>query len=110
PCKLPPGSVAPAAYGADEVQERHRHRFEFNREFDRPLLDNGMKISGETPDAMYVEICELPDHPWFLGCQFHPEFQSRPDRPHPLFRDFFGAAKGTIREGSQRPLPLGESA
>ena len=92
PCKLQPGSVAHAAYSADEVQERHRHRFEFNREFDRPLLEHGMKISGETPDAMYVEICELPDHPWFLGCQFHPEFKSRPLEPHPLFADFIRAS------------------
>ena len=92
PCKLQPGSLAHQAYGQDEVHERHRHRYEFNREFDRPLLDNGMRISGETPDAMYVEICELPGHPWYLGCQFHPEFKSRPLEPHPLFVEFIRAS------------------
>ncbi len=92
PCKLQPGSAAHRAYGQDEVHERHRHRYEFNREFDRALLDHGMRISGETPDKMYVEICELPDHPWYLGCQFHPEFKSRPLEPHPLFTDFVSAA------------------
>jgi CTP synthase len=92
PCKLQPGSLAHEAYGEVEVHERHRHRFEFNREFDRPLLDHGMRTSGETPDGMYVEICELPGHPWHLGCQFHPEFKSRPLEPHPLFVDFIRAS------------------
>ena len=92
PCKLHPGSKAHEAYGQDEVHERHRHRYEFNREFDRALLDHGMRISGETPDKVYVEICELPDHPWYLGCQFHPEFKSRPLEPHPLFTAFVSAS------------------
>ncbi len=92
PCKLQSGSMAQAAYAQDEVHERHRHRYEFNREFDRAVLDHGMRISGETPDKMYVEICELPEHPWYLGCQFHPEFKSRPLEPHPLFSAFVGAS------------------
>src|SRR5262249_32294265 len=77
PCMLQPGSTAHRAYGRLEISERHRHRYEFNREYEEILRANGLSISGETPDKTYVEICELPDHPWFLGCQFHPEFQSR---------------------------------
>jgi CTP synthase len=93
PCNLAPGSFAAEAYGADQVSERHRHRFEFNREFQDILTRHGLRLAGETPDGMYVEICELPDHPWYLGCQFHPEFKSKPLEPHPLFRAFIGAAK-----------------
>ena len=92
PCRTAPNSLAHAAYGAEEVSERHRHRYEFNREYGETIESHGMLISGETPDATYVEICELPGHPWFLGCQFHPEFKSKPLEPHPLFRDFVGAA------------------
>tara|TARA_B100001123_G_scaffold451141_1_gene627572 strand:- start:88996 stop:90654 length:1659 start_codon:yes stop_codon:yes gene_type:complete len=92
PCRIAPDSRAWMAYEKDEVTERHRHRYEFNRKYDEAIQDGGLKISGETPDGTYVEICELPDHPWFLGCQFHPEFKSKPLEPHPLFRDFIGAA------------------
>jgi CTP synthase len=92
PCRLAERSFARAAYGAAEISERHRHRYEFNREFEDVLTANGLRLTGETPDRMYVEICELPDHPWYLGCQFHPEFKSKPLEPHPLFRAFFGAA------------------
>ncbi len=92
PCQLAEGSFARAAYGAAEISERHRHRFEFNREFEQILTQNGLRISGQTPDKTYVEICEIPDHPWFLGCQFHPEFKSKPMEPHPLFTAFLGAA------------------
>ncbi len=91
-CHLEPGSFAHRAYGREEISERHRHRYEFNREYEEPLRAGGLRISGETPDKTYVEICELPDHPWFLGCQFHPEFQSRPLEPHPLFVAFIGAS------------------
>jgi CTP synthase len=90
--KLKPGSFAHRAYGTLEVSERHRHRYEFNREYEEALVANGMSIAGETPDGTYVEIVETGDHPWFLGCQFHPEFKSRPLEPHPLFRAFVGAA------------------
>jgi CTP synthase len=92
PCKLAEGSFAREAYGVEEISERHRHRYEFNREFEAKLKEHGLRLSGETPDGVYVEICELPDHPWFLGCQFHPEFKSRPLEPHPLFKAFVGAA------------------
>ena len=85
PCKLAEGSIARAAYGEAEISERHRHRYEFNREFEATLKEHGLRLAGETPDGVYVEICELADHPWYLGCQFHPEFKSRPLEPHPLF-------------------------
>jgi CTP synthase len=92
PCRLTPGSKAHAAYGGELVFERHRHRYEVNPRFRRKLEDAGMLCSGESPDRTLVEIVELPDHPWFVTGQFHPEFKSRPDRPHPLFRDFVGSA------------------
>ena len=92
PCKLAEGSLAHSAYGATEVHERHRHRYEFNREYEGAITSRGMAITGATPDGLYVEICELPDHPWFLGCQFHPEFKSKPLEPQPLFVSFIGAA------------------
>jgi CTP synthase len=91
-CKLEPGSFAQRAYGQLEISERHRHRYEFNREYEDQLVANGLRISGSTTDGTYVEICEVPDHPWFLGCQFHPEFKSKPLAPHPLFRAFIGAS------------------
>jgi CTP synthase len=93
PCKLEPGSFASKAYGgATEISERHRHRYEFNREYEKTLVAAGLKITGRTPDENYVEIVEAPNHPWFLGCQFHPEFKSKPLEPHPLFAAFIGAA------------------
>nr|WP_276538529.1 CTP synthase [Dehalobacterium formicoaceticum] len=88
PCKLIKGSKAYQAYQREEISERHRHRYEFNNEYRELLESKGLKISGLSPDNRLVEIVELTDHPWFVGCQFHPEFKSRPDRPHPLFRDF----------------------
>jgi CTP synthase len=92
PCNLAEASFAHRAYGARQISERHRHRYEFNRDYERVLKENGLRITGETPDGVYVEICEYPDHPWGLGCQFHPEFKSKPLEPHPLFRAFIGAA------------------
>jgi CTP synthase len=92
PCRLADGSFARAAYGVEDVSERHRHRYEFNREFEKTLTDHGLRLTGQTPDGVYVEICELAGHPWFLGCQFHPEFKSKPLEPHPLFTAFLGAA------------------
>jgi CTP synthase len=106
PCVLTPGSLAANAYGQQVVYERHRHRYEFNNEYREPLKKAGMVMSGLSPEGNLVEICELKDHPWMLGCQFHPEFRSRPGRPHPLFRDFIGVAKDVLREGAQPPLPL----
>jgi CTP synthase len=93
PCILKEGSFAYKAYGSPEISERHRHRFEFNREFEGALTSEGLKITGETRDGTYVEICEIEDHPYFLGCQFHPEFKSKPLEPHPLFSAFVGAAR-----------------
>ena len=92
PCQLASGSFAERAYGAPEISERHRHRYEFNREFEATLSSHGLRLTGQTPDGVYVEICELPGHPWYLGCQFHPEFKSKPLEPHPLFTAFLGAA------------------
>ena len=106
PCQLVQGSRAASAYGQSLVYERHRHRLEFNNEF-RPLLQEaGMIYSGLSPDGRLVELCELANHPWMVSCQFHPEFGSRPGRPHPLFRDFIGVAKDILREGAQPSLPL----
>lgn len=93
PCRLLPGSKAGEAYGTELIHERHRHRYEFNNKFKDVLEKNGMIFSGISPDGSLAEIMELPDHPWFVGCQFHPEFKSRPMRAHPLFRDFIKAAK-----------------
>jgi CTP synthase len=92
PARLKPGSFAHRAYGQLEISERHRHRFEFNRAYEPVLSSHGLDLVGATPDGTYVEIVEIRDHPWFLGCQFHPEFKSRPLDPHPLFKAFIGAA------------------
>jgi CTP synthase len=106
PCKLVDGSHAAAAYGQSLVYERHRHRYEFNNQYREKLEKAGMVCSGISPNGKLVEVCELADHPWMVSCQFHPEFGSRPGRPHPLFRDFIGIAKDVLREGAQPPLPL----
>jgi CTP synthase len=92
PCRLAAGSLAHRAYGCDEISERHRHRYEFNNAYRPPLEEKGLVFCGTSPSGDLVEIVELCDHPWFLGCQFHPEFKSRPMAAHPLFRDFIRAA------------------
>jgi CTP synthase len=92
PCMLQQDSLAATAYGQIEISERHRHRYEFNREYEAILTGAGLRITGTTPDATYVEIVEIPNHPFFLGCQFHPEFKSKPLQPHPLFREFVAAS------------------
>jgi CTP synthase len=92
PCVLEPGSLAGTAYGTTEISERHRHRYEFNREYEAILTGGGLRLTGTTPDGTYVEIVEIPGHPFFLGCQFHPEFKSKPLEPHPIFRDFIAAS------------------
>ena len=101
PCKIIPETKAAEAYGQPLVQERHRHRYEFNNAFRDALGEKGLVYSGMSPDESLVEIVELKDHPWFLGCQFHPEFRSRPMAPHPLFREFIKAAKNqkALRQG-----------
>ncbi len=101
PCQLAPGSLAAKAYGAPDVEERHRHRYEFNNEYREVLAKHGMVFSGLSPDGTLVEVAELADHPWMLGSQFHPELRSRPNRPHPLFTGFLGAAEHVLREGEQ---------
>ena len=92
PCRLRPGSRVAQVYGATEVSERHRHRYEVTNAYRDVLAEYGMRCSGLSPDGSLVEMIELPDHPWFIGCQFHPELKSRPTRPHPLFAGFIGAA------------------
>ena len=93
PCDVKEGTQAHTAYGRADVSERHRHRYEYNNLFRDVMVQKGMTISGSSPDGNLVEIVEISDHPWFVGCQFHPELKSRPGRPHPLFRDFVAAAK-----------------
>ncbi len=104
PCRLMENTKARAAYGCDEVTERHRHRYELNNEFRARFEEAGLTASGTLPDDSLVEICELKDHPWMVGSQFHPEFRSRPNRPHPLFVGFVGAA---LERAQARRLPRG---
>ena len=110
PCKLVPGSKTAEAYGEDLIWERHRHRWEVNNQYREQLARVGLTVSGASPDNRLAEIMELRGHRFFVGVQFHPEFKSRPTRPHPLFRDFIGAAKNVLREGDQRPLPMRQTS
>ena len=102
PCTIDRGTLAARVYGSTEVQERHRHRYEVNNGYRERLEEAGLKLSGRSPDGQLVEIVEIDDHPWFLGCQFHPEFRSRPTSPHPLFKDYVGAAL-TYRDEQRTP-------
>ncbi|HSM90705.1 MAG TPA: CTP synthase [Desulfobacterales bacterium] len=102
PCRLAAGSLARRAYGADEIAERHRHRYEFNNAYLDRMAEKGLVFSGMSPTGDLVEIVELKEHPWFLGCQFHPEFKSKPMAPHPLFRDFIRAALEYSRKKSNK--------
>jgi CTP synthase len=104
---LVPGSRAQEIYGKKEVSERHRHRFEFNNDFREQLEQAGLALSGTSPDGRLVEIVELPNHPHFIGCQFHPEFKSKPNRAHPLFESFVRAAI-VRREGTGRGVHQNE--
>ncbi|MCH8948945.1 MAG: CTP synthase [Chloroflexi bacterium] len=99
PCRLVPGTRAHEAYGVDDIEERHRHRYEFNNAYRDVLAKAGLIASGLSPDGQLVEICEMQDHPFMVGSQFHPEFQSRPLRPHPLFREFIGAVAAYAGHG-----------
>ena len=92
PAKLGPGTRVAAIYGTDQISERHRHRYEFNNTYRQPFEDHGMVFSALSPEGKLVEMIEIPTHPWFVGCQFHPELKSRPTRPHPLFASFVQAA------------------
>ncbi len=106
PCHMVAGTTAARTYGCEVAYERHRHRYELNNQFRRALEDAGLVASGLSADGRLVEIAELRDHPWMLACQFHPEFRSRPEAPHPLFMGFVEAAKSTLLEGAQTSLPL----
>ncbi|GIW19820.1 MAG: hypothetical protein KatS3mg065_0116 [Chloroflexota bacterium] len=108
PARLSPGSKAMAAYGQEVVYERHRHRFEVNNRYRSLLEEHGMLLSGQSPDGRLVEIIELRDHPWFLASQFHPEFRSRPERPHPLFAGFVAAAiaRAGVETGAPTTVPV----
>ena len=116
PCVVSPDSYAFAAYGQKEISERHRHRYEFNNDYKKILTDKGLQITGASPDGRLAEIVEIKDHPWFLGCQFHPEFKSRPTKPHPLFGKFIEAAlkhaKGKSKKSpaKQQNLKQGKQA
>jgi CTP synthase len=110
PCQLEPDSIAGRSYGEIVVDERHRHRFEFNNNYKSILSESGLTFSGVSPDGKLVEIAENKDHLFMLGTQFHPEFLSRPGRPHPLFSSFIEAASSIVRSGTQAPLPLVEIA
>lgn len=103
PCKVAPASMAFKAYGEELIYERHRHRYEVNNAFRDRLAEAGLVISGVSPDGRLVEMIELPDHPWFVASQGHPEFKSRPTRPHPLFRDFVARGTGSSRVIRQVP-------
>ncbi|MBE7467011.1 MAG: CTP synthase [Planctomycetes bacterium] len=105
PCALRDGTKARAAYAAEQVSERHRHRYEFNNQYREQYEHRGMIFSGLSPDGRLVEIVELADHPWFLAVQFHPEFKSTPIQPHPLFRDFIGAALQYAKDHQDAALP-----
>jgi CTP synthase len=101
PCVLEKGSIAAEAYGTTSISERHRHRYEVSNKYREPMAQNGLVLSGTSPDQRLVEMIELRDHPYFVGCQFHPEFKSRPHAPHPLFARFVRAAAERQRERSK---------
>ncbi len=105
PCVITPESFASNAYGQKKISERHRHRYEFNNDYKKTLTDRGLRITGMSPDGHLAEIVEIKDHPWFLGCQFHPEFKSRPVKPHPLFSKFIEAALLNTQKKKQKATP-----
>ncbi|HVR98882.1 MAG TPA: CTP synthase, partial [Thermoanaerobaculia bacterium] len=104
PCRLKEGTLARRIYGTAEISERHRHRYEVNQKYMQTLIDHGLTVSGLSPDGKFVEMVELADHPWFLGCQFHPEYKSKPTEPHPLFVSYIAAALAH-KEHSEHPEP-----
>ena len=105
PCILEPESLAFEAYQCQEISERHRHRYEFNNDYRELMGKHGMRFTGLSPDKNLVEIIEIPDHPWFLGCQFHPEFKSRPMDPHPIFKAFIGSSLAEAKRLHPDGLP-----
>ncbi len=110
PCRLDEDSLAYRIYGRPLISERHRHRYEFNRQYEEVMSGGGMRFTGSSPDSVFIEIMELPGHPWFLGCQFHPEFKSKPLKPHPLLASFIGASyrhKRALTASAAVPAPEG---
>jgi CTP synthase len=107
-CVLAPGSLGHRIYGATNIMERHRHRYEFNCLYEQALTDKGLRISGKSPDGKFVEMIELPGHPWYVAVQFHPEFKSKPLHPHPLFASFIEAShQHKTESGAARPAEAG---
>ena len=110
PCHILPGTTMERCYGVCDIRERHRHRYEFNNDYRQALSNAGLTLSGTSPDGRLVETVELTDRPFYVGVQFHPEFKSRPNRPHPLFKGFIAAAMGLhqnrLTEGSAPADPL----
>ena len=109
PCELTEGSIAREAYGTNLIEERHRHRYEVNPEYVPQLEERGFRVTGASPDGKFVEIIELEGHPWFLGCQFHPEYKSRPTAPHPLFRAFIAATR-SFKSANKTAMALQQAA
>ena len=107
PAVLEPGSVAARCYGATEISERHRHRFEFNNVYRQQFAAHGMTVAGASPDGLLVEVVELPAHPWFVAVQYHPEFKSKPTNAHPLFRGFIAAGVAHRSGASERGVAGG---
>jgi CTP synthase len=110
PCRLVPDTLASRLYGEEVIYERHRHRYEFNNAYRNLFLESGYCVSGTSPDGRLVEIIELPSHPFFIASQFHPEFQSRPSAPHPLFMGLVNAALGTTAVVAPAPVEVGAVA
>jgi CTP synthase len=110
PCRLRPGSKASEIYGMPEVSERHRHRYEVSNQYRDLFQEKGMRLSGLSPDSSLVEMIELPDHPHFVACQFHPELKSRPTRPHPLFSSFIAAAVAFRRKRMEQRAEAGAAS
>ena len=110
PCKLVEGTRAQRIYGEEDISERHRHRYEVNQKYLPTLVENGLVVAGMSPDGKFVEMVELPDHPWYLGCQFHPEYKSRPTDPHPLFVSYIRAALDEKRRRREHPERAKERA
>ncbi len=110
PCRLQEGTLARSIYGRDEISERHRHRYEVNHKYLAKLQEHGLTVSGRSPDGKFIEMVELPGHPWFLGCQFHPEYKSKPTEPHPLFVSYIGAALAEQRRRAGAARPSGVAA
>jgi CTP synthase len=109
PCRIKEGTLAHRIYGQTDIRERHRHRYEVNQKYLPALREHGLVISGLSPDGKFVEMVELPDHPWFLGCQFHPEYRSRPVDPHPLFVSYIAAAIEEKRRRAAGDRPAEEA-